>query len=61
MSAGTPKLYTITVGPITSHGNGPQQIKNSERRIRDEMDDLIRKYWQVGKRNKAVKIEVTEA
>lgn len=56
----TVKLH-VEVGPWISHGFGKADIARMDRRMRDDIDRLIRGYVNVGKRSKFVRTSLEEA
>ena len=51
--AGEPKTIWIEVGPLTCHGS-KADILSMERKIKNDLDDMVRQYLSVGKRSKVV-------
>lgn len=50
---GTPKLIFVEIGPLTFHGT-KAEIRRQEFRMKKDIDELVREYLRVGKRNGAV-------
>lgn len=50
---GEPKLVFVEIGPLTFHGT-KAEIRRQEFRVKKDIDDLVRNYLRVGKRNEAV-------
>lgn len=50
---GEPKTIWVEIGPLTFHGT-KAEIRKQEFTIKREIDELVRDYLRVGKRNEAV-------
>jgi hypothetical protein len=57
-SSSPPLRFIIEVGPITFHNYSPADERRAIARTKEDMDEAIRRYWQVGPRNKAVRTRV---
>lgn len=51
---GQPKTIWVEIGPLTFHGPSKASVRMSEQRTRQEIDQLVRDYLRVGKRNAVV-------
>ena len=58
---GTPKLLVIEVGPITSYGFGPADVRRMEREMLFALDSRARDYMRVGPRSNVVRSRIEEA
>lgn len=50
---GEPMTIWIEIGPITHHGT-KAEIRRSQFRLKNDLDQLVRDYLRVGKRNETV-------
>lgn len=51
---GEPQTIWIEIGPLTFHGPSKASVRMNQMRVKRELDQLVRDYLRVGKRNAVV-------
>ncbi len=60
---GAPKTYIFEVGPVAVVGSAddPRRTLQVEKGIQQDIEGLIRAYWQVGRRSELVRSRIVSA